>query len=1104
MTNMPEQNRSDDQRALLKQLLREKARKSVSQYPLSYGQQALWYIQQVTPETSVYNVAFSVRVPVAIDVAALQRALQALVERHAVLRTTFVVNDTGVMQQVYGYAEPNLEIIDASNCTETEMAERVADAQDQPFDIEHGSLLRLHLFRRSPEEHILLMVQHHTLTDGWSIGILARELRMLYQAEVTGQPANLPKPDVQYPDFVQWQREMLAGSESARMREYWHQQLHGELPLLNLPLDHPRPQQQSFNGALHQIDLGSDMRQRLHDLAHAEHTTLYVLLLSAFQALLQRYTGQEDIIVGTPVVGRSRARFQQTTGYFVNLIPLRLYPSAGMSFRQLVTEARNLVHQALAHQDYPFPLLVEELDPARESGRSPIIETVFNLLQTQRIGIDDNQEGFPMEPFPLRQQTTQFDLMSEVIETEQTIHLSLRYNTDLFESTTIERMIGHFQLLLDGVLANPDQPIGAFSLLPPAERQGILADWNETTQPLSDKCLHELITEQAARTPDAVAATSEGNSISYRQLDQRANQLAHYLRNLGIGPDRLVGVYVQRSLDMLVALLGVLKAGGAYVPLDPSFPRERLEYMLEDSAAAVLISQAELLEDAPAYNGRILAIDSDWPDIAAMSSDAPPNLNTPEHLTYVIYTSGSTGKPKGVQLPHRAVVNFLQTMREQPGIEPNDRLLAVTTLSFDIAVLELYLPLLIGAQVILADRETAADGDLLRELIETSAATVMQATPITWKLLLHAGWQPARPFKALCGGEALPIDLARDLLATGVELWNMYGPTETTVWSTIHQVTHTDGLIPIGRPIANTQVYVLNEQLQPAPIGVLGELYIGGAGVARGYHNRPDLTNERFVPNPFHKEQPARIYRTGDLARWRSDGILEVLGRVDHQVKIRGFRIELGEIETVLQKYPDVRQSVVVAREAPNGERRLIAYFTTDNGQAPGSADLRRHLRDQLPPYMVPALFVRLDALPLTPNGKIDRRALPEPDRERAESQRVVTPPSTPTEQLLVEIWREVLETDRVGVHDNFFDLGGHSLQAVETMHRIETRSGVKLSPAMLRVQTLGQLAIMIDQQPRTEAAAPAAAEAPAVAEEPDSGATSVFGALKRMIRGRS
>ena len=1071
---------AQEKRELLKQLLQEKANKAKAVAPLSYGQRALWFLYQLAPDSAAYNVTFAVRVRSPLDIPAMRRAFQALIARHAALRTTYAVQSGEPVQEVHGFQEAAFEEVNAAGWDEKTLVEQTAASYQRPFDLERGPVTRLTLFTRSAADHVLQMVVHHIAVDGWSLGILIDELQALYVAETTGVLV-LPPPTVQYVDFVNWQRELLAGSEGERLRSYWLQKLSGELPTLNLPTDKPRPPLQTYQGATCDFNLSGKLTQQLRALAKAEHTTLYTVLLAAFQTLLHRYTGQDDILVGSPMVGRSRAEFQKAVGYFVSPVVLRANLAGNPTFKVFLAQMRQTVLEALSHQDYPFPLLVEQLRARRDPSRSPVFEAMFNLQKIERLGstadlLRPGGTGAPVtvgglvvEPFVTRQEEGQFDLVLDALETDHSLLGVIKYNTDLFEAATIARLGGHFQTLLEGIAANPDQPLSDLPLLTEAERHQLLAAWNDTAADYpGDKCLHQLFESQVERTPDSVAVVFEDRSLTYRELSERATQLAGHLSGLGVKPGVLVGICVERSLDMMVGLLGILKAGGAYVPLDPAYPKERLAFMLADSGASALVTQQALLETFADHQAQVVCLDSDWPAIAQSPITNNKLLITPDNLAYVIYTSGSTGKPKGVQIQHRAVVNFLHSMRRQPGLTPEDVLLAVTTLSFDIAGLELFLPLITGARVVIASREAASDGVQLLETLTSSGATVMQATPVTWRLLLEAGWQAGSQLKALCGGEILPRDLAQKLLEQGVELWNMYGPTETTIWSTLYRVKEATGSIPVGRPIANTTLYLLDQNRQPVPVGVPGELYIGGDGLALGYLNRAELTAERFAPHPFSDKPGERLYRTGDLARYLPDGNIEILGRIDHQVKVRGFRIELGEIEAALAGHPAIKENVVVVREDTPGDKRLVAYVVAASEQKPAARELRRYLREQLPDYMAPSAFVTLTALPLTPNGKVDRKALPAPERERTATSTGATQVLTPTEALVVKVWQEALKVDQVSVYDNFFDLGGHSLLSVEVMTRLEKETGVKLNPAYIRLQTLGQLAAMYDEHQRS------------------------------------
>ena len=783
-------------------------------------------------------------------------------------------------------------------------------------------------------------------------------------------------------------------------------------------------------------------------------------LLAAFQALLYRYVYQDRIVIGTAVSTRNRIEIEGLIGSFANNLLLCADLSGNPTFRELLGRVRNVALEAYAHQDLPFGKLLEELKPELDLSRNPLFQVMFSLHR-HAPEQDMKIRGLAVRGIPVEMGTSRFDLSLEMLDMGGELSGTVEYSTDLFDAATIDRMLGHFGTLLAGIVADPDQSISTLPILTEAERRQLLVEWNNMEIDCArDRCLHELFETQVKQTPDAVAAVFEEQQLTYRELNARANQLAHHLRRHGVGPEVLVGICVERSLEMLVGLLGILKAGGAYVPLDPVYPRERLTFMLEDTQAPVLVTQQRLLEGFAEYEAKIVCLDAHWEAIAREPEENPVSGATARNLAYLIYTSGSTGKPKGVQIPHGAVVNFLNSMGQEPGLTDQDRLLAVTTLSFDIAVLELFLPIAVGACIVIVRREVAFDGISLSKQLLESGITVMQAPPSIWQFLLDSGWQGNRQLKMLCGGEVLPQELAHQLLGRGHSLWNLYGPTETTVWSTVHRVGSQQRTIPIGHPIANTQIHILDAHLQPVPIGVPGELYIGGPGLARGYLNRSKLTAERFPPNPFADKQGDRLYRTGDLARYLCDGNIEFLGRMDHQVKLRGIRIEPGEIETVLRQHPTIREAVVTARNDPPGGKHLVAYVVSSQELVPKTGELLSFLKEKLPDYMVPSAFVWMDRLPLTPNGKVDRHALPAPDRTRLDLEGAYVAPRTPIQEMLAGIWAEVLGLERVGIHDSFFELGGHSLLAMQIISRVRDALQVELRlAALFQAPTIVQLA---------------------------------------------
>jgi amino acid adenylation domain-containing protein len=1035
--------------------------------PLSFAQQRLWFLDQLEPNSPLYNIARAVRLSGILSVEALQKALDTIVARHEALRTTFVFVEDSPVQVVVESRSVELTMIDLSRWPEAEREAKVhhlliAEAR-RPFNLSHDLMLRATLLRLSEQEHALLLVMHHIASDGWSMGIFLRELSALYAAFATGEPSPLPELPIQYADFAIWQRQWLQGEVLEKQLTYWKRQLGGNLPVLELPADRPRPAVQTYRGACFSFVLSKTLSAALKALGRREGVTLFMVLLAAFKVLLSRYTGQEDIAVGTPIAGRTRVETEGLIGFFVNTLVLRTDLSGDPTFRELLGRIQEMALGAYAYQEAPFERLVEELRPERNLNHSPLFQVLFVLQNASRSVLE--LPSLAVHPLEVDRGTAKFEVTLSLVEEEEGIRGVLEYNTDLFEAATITRMLGHFRSVLEGIVANPEQRLSELPLLAAAEAQQLLGEWNNTKKAYpQDQCLHQLFEAQVAQTPEAIAVVCGKQHLSYQELNKRANQLAHHLQSLGVGPEVLVGLCMERSLELVVGLLGILKAGGGYVPLDPTYPSERLAFMLADAQVAVLLTQSRLVEGLPVQEAQVVCLEADGAGLAQQSQENPVSGTTAANLAYVIYTSGSTGKPKGVQIPHGAVVNFLHAMRQHPGLTNQDTLLAVTTLSFDIAALELYLPLSVGARVVMVSREVAADGVQLLEELTTAGATVMQATPATWRLLLEAGWQGSKQLKILCGGETLPREVANQLRERGGSLWNLYGPTETTIWSTLSRIDSAPGPVPIGRPIANTQIYILDRHLHPVPIGVAGELYIGGAGMARGYLNRPALTAEKFIPHPFSDEPGARLYKTGDLARYRPDGSIEYLGRLDQQVKVRGFRIELGEIEIALSHHPAVQQAVVLAREDTPSDKWLVAYIVPCQ-PVPTVSELHNFLKTKLPEYMVPSAFVLLDALPLTPNGKVDHRALPMPDQTRSALEEAFVAPRTPVEEIVTGIWAEILGLERVGIHDNFFALGGHSLRATQVISRLRNLFQVEVSLRRLFDRpTIAELAAALEQ----------------------------------------
>jgi amino acid adenylation domain-containing protein len=1001
------------------------------------------------------------------------------VQRHEALRTTFSTVDGKPVQIIQPELTLPLSLIDLSGLSETEreaqtlhLAQRAAQ---QPFDLARGPLLRTWLLRLSEQEHIFALTMHHVISDNWSTGILIQEVALLYDAFSNRRPLSLPKLPIQYADFAHWQRNWLQGEVLETQLDYWKGQLAGQPPLLELPTDRPRPAVQTFRGDYQSFVLSEDLSQAIEALCQREGVTLFMTLLAAFQTLLYRYSGQDDVSVGTPIANRSWAEVESLIGFFVNTLVLRTDLSGAPSFRELLERVRETALGAYAHQDVPFEMIVDVLQPQRNLSHSPLFQVMFALQSSQAQTQSLPGSALTLSAVEAHSGTAKFDLTLFMVQDGEQLGGALEYNTDLFDAPTIARMLGHFELLLAGIVADPDHPISALPLLAEAERRRMLVEWNDTAAPYPrDLCVQQLFEAQVARTPKAVAVTFVEQHLTFAALNRRANQLAHYLQKQGVGPDTLVGMCVERSLEMVVGLLGVLKAGGAYVPLDPTYPPERLAFMLQDSQAPVLLTQAQLVDRLPIQqtNGQtiqpnLVCLDADWSLVAQESDTTPTNAATPGNLAYVIYTSGSTGLPKGAMIRHQGLVNYLTWCQRAYPVQAGRGAPVHSSISFDLTVTGLFAPLLAGRRVQILPEDVGVE-TLSTALQQQQDYSLVKITPAHLELLSQqlAPQEAAGRTRAfIIGGENLLAESVAfwQKYAPGTLLVNEYGPTETVVGCCVYKVSpdeYRPGSVPIGQPIINTQLYILDSRLSPLPAGAIGELYIGGDGVARGYLNRPELTAAKFVPDPFGQEAGARLYKTGDLARYLPGGDIEFLGRTDHQVKVRGFRIELGEIEAVLSQHAAVQETIVLAREDTPGDKRLVAYVVT----ADDDGDLRGYLKDRLPEYMVPSAFVTLDALPLTTNGKVDRRALPVPDWTRPELGATFVAPRTPEEEILAGIWAGILGVERVGVYDTFFDLGGHSLLATQVISRLRDAFDVELPVrALFEAPTVAGLAASVE-----------------------------------------
>ncbi len=999
--------------------------------PLSFTQQQFWLLDQAEPESG-YNVCTAVRIKGPLAVQELKLALQTIVERHEILRTNVLMNDGEPVQIIAPLMRLPFEVLDLQQPSaagrETEIQEIAAAESETHFDLSDGPLIRVKLLKAGADEHILLITIHHFVFDGWSVGVLLKELAIFYRDSLAGRPASLPPMRIQYADFALWQRRKLQGPWFERQLEYWKKQLAGASPMLDLPTDHSRTQRNLVKSAQESILLSRNLSEALKTLSRQEGATLFMTLLAAFQTLLFRYSGQEDIVVGSPIAGRTMLETENLIGAFVNTLVLRADFAGNPSFREFLTRVRETTLGAFSNQDVPFEKLVEELNPERRMNRTPLFQAMFALQNspTPEMAV----EGLALRRLKLSSTNVKFDLTLEADEEPKGMSLRFEYNAELFTPRTIRRMLAHLENLLNAIVADPSQRVRNLTLLTEPERRQLIGEWSGVTLPFPEhSCIHTLFEAQVERTPDAIAAEFRGEQVSYRQLNNRANQLAHSLRNHGVGPDTLVGICVERSLEMLAGMLGVLKAGGAYVPLDPAYPADRLAFMIEDAGLSLVLTQERLTSEIPAGRATLFCLDKDWESIARESETNPPLTVASSNLAYVIYTSGSTGNPKGVMIEHRSLVNFAVTAAAAYKIEPADRVLQFASLCFDISVEEIYPALTHGATVVLRTDEMISSARDFMHYCEEWRLTVLDLPTAYWHDLTDALSDeeldlPAQVRLVIIGGEKASLDrvvIWQRLVSENVRLVNTYGPTETTVAATMCDLRPQDestriGAVPIGRPFANATVYLLDESLRPVPIGVPGELHVGGA--------------------------------TGDLVRYRPDGNIEFLGRMDNQVKIRGFRVELEEIEQALRRHANVSECVVAMREDSDGDRRLIAYLVGDRDAQPSGSELRTFLKAKLPSYMLPAAFEIIDALPLTPNGKIDRRALPAP-QARPEIHAVALP-ADELELKLIRIWEKVLRLNSIGVDDNFFEIGGHSLLAVRLFAQIEKSFGRNLPLATL------------------------------------------------------
>ena len=1038
-------------------------------FPLSFAQQRLWFMDKLEPGSSVYNVPEAFRLKGSLNAIALERSVREIAQRHESLRTTFGQVDGQPVQIIAADATPDFAVADLTHLPtvegEREAWRLISEDANGPFDLERGPLLRLRLVRLAEDEHVLLINMHHIVSEGgWSMGVFLRELNVLYNSFAAGQLSPLSGLEIQYGDYSTWQREWLRGNVLDELLAFWKTQLQGASSLLELPLDRPRPASQTYHGGRESLLLPASLKASLQRLGNHENATLFMTVLAAFKTLLFRCTQQEDVVVGVPVAGRNSPETHDLIGLFVNALALRTDLSGNPTFRELLQRVRQVCAGAYAHDDVPLELLVETLKPERSLAYSPLFQVMFAYQNAPREPLD--LDGLVASPFDVEIRTSMFDLRLFVWEQPKGLLTTLEYNTDLFDRSTAQRLLGHLQVLLEGLAADPDQHISHLPLLSDWERRTLLGDWNQTRADYPDRGIHLLFEQQAERTPEATAVVFEDQQLKYGELNRKAHQLAHHLRTLGVKQETPVGVCLERSVDMVTGILAVLKAGGAYVPLDPSYPHERLRYIVEDSGLSLMLTNSRLTDRIPTGRVEAVFLDRAWPQQASTSGWEASNAI--DQAAYVIYTSGSTGWPKGVVATHRGTLNRLAWMWARYPFLEDDICCAKTSLSFVDSVSEIFGPLLRGVPLVIIGDDDVKDVRRLVNILHQYRVTRLVVVPSLLREILRMapslGLDRSSLRMVITSGEELTRELAQEFTKTfgpDTILLNLYGSSEVAGDITYFEVTEgrDDERVPIGRPIANTQIYIVDPNLNPTPIGVTGELLAGGANLARGYWNRPDLTAEKFIHDPF-AATGGRLYRTGDLARWRPDGNIELVGRVDHQVKIRGYRIEMGEIESVLAQHPGLERVVASVTQDSAGDKLLVAYVVNKGDAKPTPSELRNYLKDRLPNYMVPSAFVALDQLPLTPNGKIDRRALP---TARTEETSGDITPSDELEARLRDIWCYVLGLNSIGLNDDYFELGGHSLLAVRLFAEINREFDIQLPLGTLfRASTVRRMSEVI------------------------------------------
>ncbi|HYG60618.1 MAG TPA: amino acid adenylation domain-containing protein, partial [Symbiobacteriaceae bacterium] len=1040
----PAASSPEELRALLAQYLRKAAGRSHST-PLSSAQQRLWFLDQLEPNSPRYNIPCVARLKGPLQLEPLQEALQTIVNRHESLRARFVSTEGAPVQIIDEEVRFPLHQQEVAGRTpeeqQTALERLIHQEVNRPFQLGHERLLRATLLRLHPQEHVLILNMHHIISDEWSLKVLFQELATLYQGRVEGRPAQLPELPIQYGDYARWQQQWLQSPGFARQLQFWVDQLHGHPPTLELPTDRPRRSSPRFHGAGWWRALGPGLSGALKELAGRQRVTLFMVLLAGFKALLYRYTRQEDLVVGSPFAGRNRVETEDLIGFFVNTLPLRTRLSPELSFEQLLAQIREVALGAYSHGEVPFDKMVEALHPERSLSQTPFLNVMFLMINPlEEVGLPQ----LKLEFIDTGTETSKFDLTLGVQETGEGMIAGVEYSTDLFDQATMERLLQHYESVLQAMIANPQQRLGEFPLLSEQERRELIINSDlPQEESLRWESVPQWFESQATKTPTATAVTYEKSSLTYEELNAKANQLARYLRRLGVKAETPVALHLDRSLNLVIAILGVLKAGGAYVPMDPAYPKERLKFMLEDTQAPVLLTLDSLRATLPDNTARLVCLDSEWVKIAAEDANNLEHEVSRENGAYIIYTSGSTGKPKGVVVTHRNVIRLFEQTEPWYGFDDQDVWTLFHSHTFDFSVWELWGALLYGGRLVVVPYLISRSPSEFYDLLAEERVTVLNQTPSAFRQLLWAEAAKPQPQAlnlryVIFGGEALELQSLKPWFERhGDEkprLVNMYGITETTVHVTYRIISQKDldsGLgSVIGVPIPDLRIYLLDERLEPVPPGVPGEICVAGSGVARGYLNRPELNSQRFVPDPFSRREGTRMYRSGDLAKYTASGELEYLGRIDHQVKIRGFRVELGEIESTLNSHPAIRESVVLTIDRAGGSKELVAYLVPVQ-ETPGIVEIREYLAAKIPGYMVPSACVFLEKIPLTHNGKVDRRALPAPENDVSAGETCVLPRNE-TEQNLANIWCELLVRKSVGIHDNFFELGGHSLLATQ------------------------------------------------------------------------